>query len=244
VSNNSALERRNSKLTKTCYGKVAGEKLREFVCYAVLLDMDGTLVDSNDCVIRQWRRWAERHGLPLERILSVSHGRLTLDTIRVVAPELATTEEAEAFDRAEVEDVDGIRAVNGALAFLDDLRDNQWAVVTSASRELARVRLLAAGLPIPNVLITSEDVRAGKPDPEGYLAAAELLRAVPKRCLVVEDSIAGVKAARRAGMSVLGITTTFPSEQLNADVCVADFSGIRVNKEKTRRGIRILVNAA
>ena len=221
-----------------------GEKLREFLCDAVLLDMDGTLVDSTDCVIRQWRRWAERHGLPLERILSVSHGRLTLDTIRMVAPNLATTEEAEAFDREEVEDVDGIKAVNGALAFLGDLRDNQWAVVTSASRELARVRLLAAGLPIPNVLITSEDVRAGKPDPEGYLAAAELLRAVPKRCLVMEDSIAGVKAARRAGMSVLGITTTFPSEQLNADACMADFLSMGVDKEEAHHGIRILLNGA
>jgi len=129
--------------------------MREFVCDAVLLDMDGTLVDSTGCVIRQWRRWAERHGLPLERIVSVSHGRLTLDTIRIVAPDLATTEEAEAFDRAEVEDVDGIRAVNGALGFLGGLRDNQWAVVTSASHELARVRLLAAGLPIPKVLISS-----------------------------------------------------------------------------------------
>ena len=191
--------------------------MREFVCDAVLLDMDGTLVDSTACVIRQWRRWAERHGLPLERILSVSHGRLTLDTIQIVAPDLASTEEAEAFDRAEVEDVDGIKAVNGALAFLGNLRDNQWAIVTSASRELARVRLLAAGLPIPKVLISADDIRAGKPDPEGYLTAAELLRAAPKKCLVVEDSIAGVQAARRAGMSVLGIRTSFPPEQLNAD---------------------------
>lgn len=218
--------------------------MREFFCDAVLLDMDGTLVDSTDCVIRQWRRWAERHGLSLEQILSVSHGRLTLDTIRIVAPDLATTQEAEAFDREEVEDVDGIKAVNGASAFLGDLGDNQWAVVTSASRELARVRLLAAGLPIPKVLVSSEDVREGKPDPEGYLAAAELLGAVPKQCLAVEDSIAGVKAARRAGMSVVGITTTFPAEQLNADVCVADFSGIRVNKKGTDHGIRILVNGA
>ncbi len=218
--------------------------MREFVCDAVLLDMDGTLVDSTSCVIRQWRLWAERHGLPLERILSVSHGRLTLDTIRIVAPDLATTEEAEAFDRAEVEDTDGIRAVNGALGFLGRLRDNQWAVVTSASNELARVRLLAAGLPIPKVLISSEDVRAGKPDPEGYLTAAELLRAVPARCLVVEDSIAGVEAARRAGMSVLGITTTLPPEQLDADVCISDFSSVRVDKEEADHGIRILVNRA
>jgi sugar-phosphatase len=217
-------------------------EMKEFVCDAVLLDMDGTLVDSTECVIRQWRGWAERHGLQLERVLSVSHGRPTLDTIQIVAPNLASAEEAEAFDRAEVEDIDGIKAVNGALAFLGDLKDNQWAIVTSASRELARVRLLAAGLPIPKVLISSDDIRAGKPDPEGYLTAAELLRAVPKQCLVVEDSIAGIQAARRAGMPVLGMATTFRPEQLNADVCVADFSGIRV--EETHHGIRILVTSA
>jgi mannitol-1-/sugar-/sorbitol-6-phosphatase len=218
--------------------------MREFVCDAVLLDMDGTLVDSTDCVIRQWRRWADRHGIPLERILSNSHGRLTLDTMRSVAPNLATAEEAEAFERSEAEDVDGTKAVNGASAFLGDLTDNQWAVVTSASRELARVRLLAAGLPVPKVLVSSNDIRAGKPDPEGYLTAAKLLRAVPQQCLVVEDSVAGIQAARRAGMSVLGITTTFPPEQLDADACISDFSDVRVDNTENHHGIRILVTSA
>jgi mannitol-1-/sugar-/sorbitol-6-phosphatase len=218
--------------------------MREFVCDAVLLDMDGTLVDSTDCVIRQWRRWADRHGIPLERILSNSHGRLTLDTMRSVAPNLATAEEAEAFERSEAEDVDGTKAVNGASAFLGDLTDNQWAVVTSASRELARVRLLAAGLPVPKVLVSSNDIRAGKPDPEGYLTAAKLLRAVPQQCLVVEDSVAGIQAARRAGMSVLGITTTFPPEQLDADACISDFSDVRVDNAENHHGIRILVTSA
>jgi mannitol-1-/sugar-/sorbitol-6-phosphatase len=218
--------------------------MREFVCDAVLLDMDGTLVDSTDCVIRQWRRWADRHGIPLERILSNSHGRLTLDTMRSVAPNLATAEEAEAFERSEAEDVDGTKAVNGASAFLGDLTDNQWAVVTSASRELARVRLLAAGLPVPKVLVSSNDIRAGKPDPEGYLTAAKLLRAVPQQCLVVEDSVAGIQAARRAGMSVLGKTTTFPPEQLHADACISDFSDVRVDNTENHHGIRILVTSA
>jgi mannitol-1-/sugar-/sorbitol-6-phosphatase len=218
--------------------------MREFVCDAVLLDMDGTLVDSTGAVIRQWRRWAERHGIPLERILSSSHGRRTLDTMRKVAPNLATAEEAEAFERAEAEDVDGIKAIKGASVFLGDLKNEQWAVVTSASRELARVRLLAAGLPVPKALVSSDDIRAGKPDPEGYLMAAKLLRVVPKKCLVVEDSVAGIQAARRAGMSVLGITTSLPPEQLNADACISDFSNIRVDRAGDDRGIRILVNSA
>jgi mannitol-1-/sugar-/sorbitol-6-phosphatase len=96
--------------------------------------------------------------------------------MRRVAPNLATAEEAEAFERAEAEDVDGSKAVKGASVFLGDLKDNQWAVVTSASRELARVRLLAAGLPVPKVLVSSDDIRAGKPDPEGYLTVLETPR--------------------------------------------------------------------
>jgi sugar-phosphatase len=104
--------------------------------------------------------------------------------------------------------------------------------------------LLAADLPLPNVLVSSEDVRAGKPDPEGYLTAAKLLGAVPKQCLVVEDSVAGIQAARRAGMSVLGITTTFPCDHLDADACISDFSDIRVAKTENHHGIRILVTSA
>jgi sugar-phosphatase len=220
------------------------EKMKEFVCDAVLLDMDGTLVDSTDVVIRQWQRWADRHGIPLEQILSNSHGVLTIDTMRRVAPNLATAEEAEAFERAETDDVDGVKAVKGASEFLGHLEYHQWAVVTSASRELARVRLLAADLPLPNVLVSADDIRAGKPDPEGYLMAARLLGAVPKHCLVVEDSVAGIQAARRAGMSVVGITTTVPCDQLDADACISDFSDIRIDKSETHHGIRIQVTSA
>src|ERR1700730_14147840 len=101
-------------------------------CDAVLLDMDGTLVDSTESVVRQWRNWAERHGLALEPILALSHGRPTLETIQLVAPHLATAEEVHAFDEAELEDRDGITAIRGAARFLAALPDSRWAVVTSA----------------------------------------------------------------------------------------------------------------
>src|ERR1700722_5434224 len=218
--------------------------MKEFVCDAVLLDMDGTLVDSTDAVVRQWRRWADRHGIPLENILSNSHGVLTIDTMRRVAPNLATAEEAEAFERSETEDVDGVKAVKGASAFLGHLEYHQWAVVTSASREIARVRLLGADLPLPTDLVSSNDDLAGQPNPGGYLPPAKLLGAVPKQGLVVEDSVAGIQAARRAGMSVVGITTTFPCEQLDADACISDFSDIRVAKAENHHGIRIQVTSA
>ncbi|MCU1273989.1 MAG: family hydrolase, partial [Bryobacterales bacterium] len=112
----------------------------EFNCGAVLLDMDGTLVDSTECVVRQWRNWAERHRLALEPILAISHGRPTLETIQLVAPHLATTEEVHAFDAAELEDSEGIKAIRGAASFVSALPADRWAVVTSASQKLARLR--------------------------------------------------------------------------------------------------------
>jgi sugar-phosphatase len=81
-----------------------GARATEISCDAILFDMDGTLVDSTECVIRQWRLWAERHDLDLESILRVCHGRPTAETITLIAPHLASAEEIEAFDLAERED--------------------------------------------------------------------------------------------------------------------------------------------
>jgi mannitol-1-/sugar-/sorbitol-6-phosphatase len=157
----------------------------EWRCDALLLDMDGTLVDSTECVERQWRRWAERHGLELEPILKLSHGRTTLETLRVVAPHLATAEEVRAFDATEAVDSVGVRPVKGAASFVSAIPQDQWALVTSAMRMLARTRLAYAGLPIPRVLVCADDVLRGKPDPEPYLLAARLLGYSPQRCVVI-----------------------------------------------------------
>ena len=201
----------------------------ELRCDALLLDMDGTLVDSTECVERQWRRWAERHGLELEPILKLSHGRTTAETIQTVAPHLATEEEIGGFDVAEAEDTDGLKAVRGAVEFVSALPKDRWAVVTSAPRKLARVRLECAGIPMPRWIVCADDVRRGKPHPEPYLSAARLVGYPPQRCLAIEDAQAGVEAARAAGMQVLGITTTMSREELGVP-CVRDFEelGVRV----------------
>jgi len=200
----------------------------ELRCDALLLDMDGTLVDSTECVERQWRRWAARHGLELEPILRVSHGRTTVETIQLVAPHLATAEEIAAFDVAEAEDTDGIQAVKGAVAFVSTLPPHRWAVVTSAPRRLARVRLERAGIPIPRVVVCADDVQRGKPDPEPYLTAARWIGYGTERCLVIEDAPAGVASARAAGMQVVGITTTATAEELGVP-CIRDFEGLRIS---------------
>jgi sugar-phosphatase len=212
-----------------------GNNGSEFHCDAVLLDMDGTLVDSTECVVRQRRNWAERHGLELEPILAISHGRLTLETIRLVAPHLATAEEVHAFDTAELEDREGIQAIRGAVEFVSALPEGRWAVVTSASRKLAELRLECAGLTIPRVLVSADDVQLGKPHPEPYLLAATRLGVQPDRCLVIEDARAGVESALAAGMQVIAITTTLSSEELGCVHSIASFNELRIGVHNSIR---------
>jgi sugar-phosphatase len=207
----------------------------ELDCDAVLLDMDGTLVDSTECVVRQWRNWSERHGLELEPILALSHGRPTLETIQLVAPHLATAEEVHALDEAELEDREGITAIRGAARLIAALPDGRWAVVTSASQKLARIRLECAGLPVPRILVSVDDVRRGKPHPEPYLLAAARLGIHPERCLVIEDAKAGVEAALAAGMQVLGITTTLSLEALGCTRSIASFEELQIRVQDSIR---------
>jgi mannitol-1-/sugar-/sorbitol-6-phosphatase len=196
-------------------------------CEAVLFDMDGTLVDSTAVVERQWARWAARRGVDLAAILAVSHGRPTFETLALVAPQWATAEEAAGLDAAEGADSEGLAAVPGARELASALPPARWAVVTSAGRTLARSRLAAAGLPLPAVLVTADDVSPGKPSPAGYLEAARRLSVRPERCLVFEDAPVGVQAGIAAGAMVVGMTTTFTV----LDGCahrVADFSAVRL----------------
>ncbi|MGW3077270.1 HAD-IA family hydrolase [Kitasatospora sp. NPDC001132] len=175
---------------------------------AVLLDMDGTLVDSDAVVERCWSRWAGRHGLDPAEVLAVAHGRQGHATMAALLPErpaelnLADNERMLDEERADTE---GVVPVPGAVAFLASLAGLPHALVTSADQPLARVRMAAAGLPLPPVLITAESVGASKPDPEGFLKGAAALGFAPADCLAFEDSGAGIAAARAAGVRVIGI---------------------------------------
>jgi sugar-phosphatase len=199
-------------------------------CRAILFDMDGTLVDSTSVVERQWKLFAEEHGLDYDHIMKISHGRRNAETIREVAPHLATAEIFAQFDETELHDKEGVVAVRGSANLLGKLAAYEWAVVTSASRILARSRLQAVHLPVPNVLIGADDVRDGKPHPEGYLAAARRLGVERSSCVVFEDTVPGLEAARAAGMRAVGITTTFPHTRLGPVDCVADFLGVALER--------------
>jgi sugar-phosphatase len=212
-------------------------------CDAILFDMDGTLVDSREIVERLWLQWAAEHGLSAGAILAVAHGRRTLETMQLVAPHLATFEEAARLDALEAESEGHETAVPGAADLLDALPPNRWAVVTSASRALATARMAVVGLPQPRVLVGADDVARGKPSPEGYLRAAELFGVAPERCLVLEDTPAGAQAGRAAGARVVGLRTTFPSVD-GCDFLVRDLRAIRVAETPGRARIRLIIDEA
>jgi mannitol-1-/sugar-/sorbitol-6-phosphatase len=201
-----------------------------FRCDAVLFDMDGTLVDSRIACDSLLRRWAVRHGLDAELISAAAQGRTNRDIAREFTPHLPAEEEGARLDQEELLYREGNVAVRGAAELVSALPAGTWALVTSASRRVAEMRLQCAGLPVPGVLISSDDVRRGKPDPEGYLIAAEQLGMEPEHCLVIEDTPAGLEAARRAGMQVLAITTTFHAAELSAATCIADFTDLEVGQ--------------
>ena len=176
---------------------------------AVLLDMDGTILNSIKSAERVWSIWAAKQGLDVEAFIPTIHGIQSVETIRRLAlPGLIPEVEAAAITQAEIEDVEGIEPIPGVAAFLQTLPTDRWAIVTSAPRELALRRIHAAGLPEPPMLIAAEDVQNSKPAPDGFLLAAELLGTTGDKCLVFEDSPAGVLSGERAGAAVIVITTT------------------------------------
>lgn len=207
---------------------------------AVLFDMDGTLVDSTAAVERVWRRWAARHGLDFEAMLAVSHGRRASDTIaRFAPPGVDHAEENSWMLEAEMVEQDGIIPIPGAQRLMASLPPERVAVVTSAARDLALLRLRLAGLVVPNLVITAEDVTAGKPDPQGYLQAARQLGFAPETCVVVEDAPAGLEAGRAAGGHVLALATTLTGAELEAWDWVPDLDSVQLEQPRTNHPLRL-----
>ncbi|MFN7995799.1 MAG: HAD-IA family hydrolase [Bryobacteraceae bacterium] len=200
-------------------------------CKAVLFDMDGTLVDSGVVVERAWCRWASRNGIPLETVLAFSHGRPTIVTMEHFLPGRDHTGQLEEMDRYEETDLEGIRAVPGATAIAHALQEHSWAIVTSAWRRLAEARVLAAGLPLPKVMVPIDGIRNGKPHPEGFLQAAARLGVAPKDCLVFEDTRPGIEAGTSAGMQVVALLTTLPAQRLKHHPLIRDFRDVSVQPD-------------
>jgi mannitol-1-/sugar-/sorbitol-6-phosphatase len=191
----------------------------------VLFDVDGVLLDTGAFYEKIWREWAVRRSLDAELVAARAHGRRTDDTLREVAPFLDPVEERRLLDEIVVARLGEVRPAPGAAELLAALAPMPWAVVSSGSRWFAKQCFAAAGLPFPAVAVFGEDVRDGKPAPDGYLAAARQLRIPATACVVVEDAPAGIAAARSAGCTVVAVATTHPMERLaGADVRVPDLA--------------------
>lgn len=205
---------------------------------AVLLDNDGTLIDSTPAVVRSWSTWAAEHDVDLQGLAGY-HGMPAGAIIDDVAPHLDREAALQRIIDLEEADTDGVRALPGAVAALTALADHA-AIATSATRRLALARLGAAGLPVPEVLVTADDIVHGKPDPEPYLLAARKLGVDPAECLVVEDAPSGLRAARAAGCATLAVLTTSSRDEVSADLVVGDLSDVVFTCAS--RGIRVALD--
>ena len=205
-------------------------------CRALLFDLDGVLVDSTPAVTRVWHRWAVEHGFDPETVVRIAHGRPSRTTIRELLPSADTDIDREdrEVERREMEDLDGVVLLPGARQLLNILPPERWTIATSCTRPLAEVRLQAAGLPIPKKLITSSDVKIGKPDPEPYLKAAAKLGFAASDCIVVEDASAGVRAGKTAGARVIAFLTTMirrDLEEAGADWIIQNCDDITASSD-------------
>lgn len=201
-----------------------------------LFDMDGTLIDSRPCIELIWRRWAERNKVDFAHIMAVMHGRRGQDTIAIVAPQLNAELETELLIAEEMRHLEGTTAIPGALAFLNQLNSDQWAVVTSATRDLALSKLAFVGLPLPKYLVGAEDVAQGKPHPAPYLQGAKLLGLDASECVAFEDAPNGIQSAHAAGTKVIAITCTAgPDLTRLAHQQVVDFNQLSLSVHEDAR---------
>jgi len=207
----------------------------ELTCAAVLFDSDGVLVDSDASVTRAWRRWAAEYGLDADRVVAAVHGRRASDSVAALVDAAVRAEALRAINAYELEDAASVTAIAGARELVARMPPASWAVVTSGVPALARARLGAAGIGLPEVLVSADDVPQGKPAPDGYAAAARALGFGPADAVVVEDAASGVQAARAAGVAaVLGVGAR--ALETDADVVVADLRAVTW----TGRGLRVV----
>ena len=202
----------------------------KFYASGLLFDNDGVLVDSHQAAAEAWAQWASEFAPHFEWDVPENAGRRAEDKVRErVAPELFE----QANDRInELEQLTAgsTVALPGAVELIHSLRAGTWTVCTSANPNLGRARLLAAGLLVPNELVTAADVARGKPHPDPYLLGAQRLGFDPQDCVVFEDAPAGAEAAAEAGVGlVVGVSEK--ALDTEADIVVRDLTGVTFDGE-------------
>lgn len=213
-------------------------------CSALLFDMDGVLINSTPAVARVWTKWAIDHGFDPKEVVAKAQGRPSLTTVREYLPNADHDVENRKVEQSEIEDLEGVVALPGALELLGSLPHDRWTIVTSSTRPLAEVRLRAAGLPQPRCFVTSSDIKNGKPAPDPYFKGAEVLGFPPKDCVVLEDVPAGIRSGKAAGSRVIAFPTTVASSELEkagADWVLRNCREISLDKPALRDGKLSLV---
>jgi mannitol-1-/sugar-/sorbitol-6-phosphatase len=206
----------------------------------ILFDMDGVLVSSLGSVERSWTKWARLRDVDPKRVLGIIHGRRSIESIRVLRPDLDAEAENEIVEQFEIEDTDGVAVLPGVHDLLSRLPRDRWTVVTSATEPLARVRLNAGGIPVPERMVTAETVAHGKPHPAPYLAGAALLGFDPAHCIVFEDAVSGVEAGRAAGCTVIATTFSHSVASLEAaHYLIPDLTGVEVSVRPDADGLAV-----
>ncbi|KAG8904719.1 hypothetical protein FRB99_001305 [Tulasnella sp. 403] len=229
----------------------------KFVVDAILFDMDGTLIDSTGGVLGAWEYWGQKNPhLNIEEILQTCHGVRTIDNLRKWCPEIPPEKLQDAVNEFELEIVraakrneaagkTGLILLPGVTELLQSLRDDDWAICTSATRVYGAAALEAVGIPPPKAFVTADDVTRGKPYPDPYLMGAEKCGVDVRRCIVVEDAPSGVKSGKAAGAKVLAVCTSHTKEQMQAtepDVLVQDLSCVTI--EHIAEGIEITISVS
>lgn len=196
-----------------------------------MFDMDGILISSLGSVERSWTTWARMRGVDPAYALSIAHGCRAIETLARLRPDLDSEAELTVIEEIEIADNEGLTVLPGVLELLRALPRERWTVVTSATERLARVRLAAGGIPVPERLVTADHVTRGKPHPEPFRAGASLLGFRPEECVVFEDSSSGAQAGRGAGCTVVATTFSHSVESLDAaHYLVRDVTGVTVKR--------------
>ncbi|MBC1184848.1 HAD-IA family hydrolase [Kluyvera sp. SCKS090646] len=201
----------------------------------LLFDLDGTLVNSLDFVEASWSAWAVRKGVSAQAVRHYLHGKPAVITLRHFMPEASDAvieQEFLALEAYETSHVEGITPVPGAVAFLQSLNtlNVPWAIVTSGSLKVASARIHHAGLPFPDVLVTSEDITRGKPDPEPFLLGAQRLNIPASHCVALEDSHAGLLSAQAAqGVVVEVLTAQSATHDIDTFATIPHYQNLSVS---------------
>jgi sugar-phosphatase len=209
-------------------------------CKGILFDMDGILISSLGSVERSWTKWALMRGIDPEHAIRSAHGCRSIETVAILRPDLDPEAENKIIEDLEIEDTDGVAVLPGVLQLLAELPKDRWTVVTSATRPLARVRLATGGIPVPERIVTADDVSDGKPHPAPYLAGAALLGFAPKECVVFEDAASGAKSGRAAGCTVVATTFSHSIESLAAaHYLIEGLTGVEVTNLPGDEGLQL-----